>query len=60
MSIDSGCSTSIDTDLDFGNSLDLDVIVALATIADFPEWYGPSGNMAPNANMSLGGNQDPR
>lgn len=59
-STDSGCSSSIDTDMDFGNSPDLDVIVVRAGIEDCPEWHGPSGNMAPNANVSLGGSQDPR
>lgn len=59
-STDSGCSSSIDTDMDFGNSPDLDVIVVLDGIEDCPEWHGPSGNMAPNANVSLGGSQDPR
>lgn len=59
-STDSGCSSSIETDVNFGNSPDLDVIVVLASIEDCPECHGPSGNMAPNTNMSLGGSQDLR
>lgn len=47
ISTESGFSRTMGPDMVFGNSLGLDVIVALVGIARSPRSYGPSGNLPP-------------